>query len=209
MSWRPKLHESLTKRQRPFKQTQAYEHERLHDPDAQIRVLTLRPAPRFKDKIECNITIWDLPADTGDDVVLDYEAVSYAWGDNTLSREAVVDGQRLAITENLDIALRYLRHTDRNRSLWIDGLCIDQSNHAEKSRQVLLLRRVFTGARHVLIWLGPGDEHTGYAMDCINRFNDLRREGRELQDVYAVPGIQEEALKKGLQTLFARPWVRN
>lgn len=36
---------------------------------------------------------------------------------------------RLAVTKDLTLALKYLRHPHEERILWIDALCINQENH--------------------------------------------------------------------------------
>lgn len=65
-----------------------------------------------------------------------------------------VDGQRLWTTENLYIALQYLRSRDQDRILWIDAICINQSDLAEKNQQVLEMGKIFSHAARVMFWLG-------------------------------------------------------
>jgi hypothetical protein len=55
---------------------------------------------------------------------LGYGALSYVWGTEIFPRTAFVDGNDMSIGINIEYALRYLRHTDRARALWIDALCI-------------------------------------------------------------------------------------
>lgn len=43
---------------------------------------------------------------------------------------------RLNIKDNLHEALRHLRDEDDATLLWVDGICIDQENEAEKGAQV-------------------------------------------------------------------------
>ena len=38
--------------------------------------------------------------------------------------------------------------------LWIDSICINQSDLAEKSSQVNLMRRIYRKAKRVIVWLG-------------------------------------------------------
>ncbi|KZL82237.1 heterokaryon incompatibility protein [Colletotrichum incanum] len=39
--------------------------------------------------------------------------------------------------------------------MWIDAFCINQSNNDEKQRQVLLMHRIYSSAKNVVIWMGP------------------------------------------------------
>ena len=53
---------------------------------------------------------------------INYEAVSYAWGDVSLKATVTCDGKSLDVTRNLHRALSHLRLRDRPRFLWIDGI---------------------------------------------------------------------------------------
>ena len=47
---------------------------------------------------------------------------------------------------------------DSARDLWIDAICVDQSNLNERGEQVTLMSRIFGGAANVLVWLGESPE---------------------------------------------------
>ena len=46
---------------------------------------------------------------------------------------------------------------DVNSPIWIDALCINQDDAAERASQVQLMGRVFQDASCVFAWLGPPD----------------------------------------------------
>jgi len=52
------------------------------------------------------------------------------------------------------LALRYLRYEDRERILWVDAICINQTDLAEKSSQLKMMRDIYTSAERVVVWLG-------------------------------------------------------
>jgi hypothetical protein len=93
-----------------------------------------------------------------------YEALSHCWGKP--ARLDKGEGDQISIVENdqysllpirgnLGAALRRLRNkTGSYRRLWIDAICIDQDNNAEKSEQIPLMDRIFQEADRVCIWLG-------------------------------------------------------
>lgn len=83
-----------------------------------------------------------------------YETLSYVWGDQSHTRQITCDGSPRTITESLFLALSRLRLRDKPRTVWIDQLCIDQTNHVEESRQVSVMRDIYRKARQGLIWLG-------------------------------------------------------
>jgi hypothetical protein len=94
--------------------------------------------------------------------IASYEALSYAWGrEGTYNESRVaVAGGHLKITYNLDTALRHIRLRDRTRVLWIDAVCINQSDDVEKSDQVAQMRDVYEFASTVLVWLGNEGLHS-------------------------------------------------
>jgi hypothetical protein len=84
-----------------------------------------------------------------------YRALSYVWGDSNDRTEILVDGCRLGITPNLDAAIRHLfigGHLEPR--VWIDSICVNQADKAERSSQVLLMRRLYQNAERVVVWLG-------------------------------------------------------
>jgi len=87
-----------------------------------------------------------------DDLEGRYEAVSYVWGEPILNFPVyhINDGSRVLVTENLDQALRKLRHRLDPRWLWADAMCINQSDSQEKARQIPLMVDIFRGAKGVL-----------------------------------------------------------
>ena len=58
------------------------------------------------------------------------------------------------VTENLALALRYLRRAKTPRTLWADALCINQKDEAEKEMQIQQMDRIYANSSPVLVWLG-------------------------------------------------------
>lgn len=116
----------------------------------------------------------------------EYEALSYAWGSEAdpsrvrvRSRSHKYDSHSyyLSITRNLNDALRALRKyhpaagnpenslaSTLERVLWIDAICIDQANAAEKGPQVAMMGSIYESASRVVAWLGPADGTSHRAM---------------------------------------------
>lgn len=72
--------------------------------------------------IHCEIfQAWlDQPED-----IMPYEALSYTWGSTEKTDKIDINGTELPVTQNLYLALQYLRLENEDRILWIDGLCIN------------------------------------------------------------------------------------
>lgn len=91
---------------------------------------------------------------------LPYVALSYTWGQPNFTEALLLDGSRvLHITSTLAGALRRFRYASALRWIWVDALCINQHDNAEKSRQIPLMADIYKGASRVMVWLGhePGD----------------------------------------------------
>jgi hypothetical protein len=58
---------------------------------------------------------------------------------------------------NLWWALSHLRGVEKERTFWIDALCIDQKNEGERNHQVGQMSRIYTRAKRVVVWLGRED----------------------------------------------------
>ncbi|KAL8836986.1 MAG: hypothetical protein Q9176_005987 [Flavoplaca citrina] len=87
----------------------------------------------------------------------EYEALSYVWGKDDNPNFLHLPGGHLKVTENLASALRGLRYGGRCRLLWMDAVCIHQSDSTEKAQQVALMARIYRKAFRVLAWLGKDD----------------------------------------------------
>ncbi|KAI8712787.1 HET domain-containing protein [Fusarium sp. LHS14.1] len=102
-----------------------------------------------------------------------YSALSYVWGDVSDTIEISINGFSLKIGRNLHAGLEQLREIGVHDWLWIDSICIQQSDLDEKSYQVGLMREIFSNADRVYSWLGPGSNGSDTAMDFISRIGPI------------------------------------
>ena len=117
--------------------------------DTQITLLVLQPHRDSNARIQCDTMIVSLG--TGPK----YETLSYVWGDPAHGTAAItVNGQEIHITQNLHSALLRLRQQDITSTLWIDQLCIDQNNVEEKTRQVQIMREIYSNCSLCYFWMG-------------------------------------------------------
>ncbi|KAK4986681.1 hypothetical protein LTR50_005126 [Elasticomyces elasticus] len=146
--------------------------------------------------------------------ILRYSALSYAWGSTVCGKNILCNGHVVKITNNLYNALRYFRRSDRTLSLWIDQLCIDQSDNDEKSGQVSMMGRIYGFSWNTIVWLGEAQDNSDKALETIeNIFYSMRyvTNGRHppLEDFERLsiptPG---SALWQDLNLLLGRPWFR-
>lgn len=116
-----------------------------------IRLLELLPG-KWTDELSCRMFVVSLDDDPY------YEALSYVWGEPDLCRPIWVNGSPRSITRNLDRALRRLRQPSRTRVMWIDALCINQSNVEERSHQVNMMGTIFSRTAEALLFLADYEE---------------------------------------------------
>ncbi|KAL3595535.1 hypothetical protein FPOAC2_09876 [Fusarium poae] len=106
-----------------------------------------------------------------------YEALSYTWGSQnstsyvaveaiTTTNDGIVHPHQgfLTIGENLDEALRHLRYPHKPRIMWIDALCINQSDIQERNHEVKRMGDIFRLATRVVAWIGPAYEGSTLAL---------------------------------------------
>ncbi|KAH6644159.1 heterokaryon incompatibility protein-domain-containing protein, partial [Boeremia exigua] len=118
---------------------------------------------------ECEL----LHAYVGDDNDgMEYEALSYTWGDLAKPCNIKVNGQVMHITKNLSEVLEHLRLEHEDRFLWIDALCINQDDYKERGHQVRQMASIYERARQVIFWLGTATVETNRAFHLMQLFGN-------------------------------------
>jgi hypothetical protein len=128
--------------------------------DEKTRLIVLQPG-QHRDDLQCHIKHIHSLQDQ------EYEALSYTWGEESKEHSIFFAGREFKVTTNLDAALRQLRLIDKVRVLWVDAICIDQNDDAEKSRQVRIMQEIYANAKQVVVWLGVGTEKDSRAFGCL------------------------------------------
>ncbi|KAE8165655.1 heterokaryon incompatibility protein-domain-containing protein [Aspergillus tamarii] len=119
------------------------------EPD-EFRVLKLiEVQPRIEFTLE-TFSIYEAP---------EYEALSYAWGTSLEMEESVCNGAHFRISQALGQALRGIHAHSQGGWIWVDAICINQTDAEEKAHQVAGMGELYSCADQVLIWLGdPADQ---------------------------------------------------
>ncbi|KAH6705277.1 heterokaryon incompatibility protein-domain-containing protein [Leptodontidium sp. MPI-SDFR-AT-0119] len=162
-----------------FKRSKLYRPLRKSD----IRVVKFRPyLPALDNLHRIEARLYHVSLDTA----TDFFALSYVWGDPNSTRTISLDGRDFPVTNNLWWAITYIRnrfsanrkphdkilsqlnidHTggsdqgweDYAICWWIDAICINQADLVEKSKQVPRMKRLYSTATRVAVWLGHVDD---------------------------------------------------
>lgn len=193
---------------------QSKQAEKLYTPleDWQIRVLALHPGSGDA-SLTGDLHVAAHRADGG--VVLleerrwvDYEALSYCWGEPCFDSEFQCKDNSYPITRNLHAALWHLRKQKEVRYLWIDALCINQYDFHERSSQVAKMLSIYKRASEVIVWLGEGGPNTSvvsaYAR-YIRPAGNLRYPDQTTKElVTALPDNLHRVLCKGTSKLWCK-----
>jgi hypothetical protein len=121
-------------------------------PEDQFRLVQLRPSAGLTDSLVADLQVVEF--DEIGQRHPKYIALSYGHEYQQLSRPLILNGVPTQITVNLDLALRTLRSSDCVVTIWVDALCINPRDAAEKSRYISLRSQIFRYAIHVEIHLG-------------------------------------------------------
>lgn len=97
----------------------------------------------------------------------DHVCLSYVCGDDVAANVILLNDQPYRIRNNLFHFLKTARADGNLDWLWIDSICIDQIKIPERNRQVQQMASIYGTARHVLIWLGLGDDLSQRALSLV------------------------------------------
>ncbi|KAI3317242.1 heterokaryon incompatibility protein-domain-containing protein [Xylariaceae sp. AK1471] len=193
----------------------------------EIRILRLYQSKRPDEPLRADLFKRKL-----EDVEGGYEALSYCWGTQkatynmhirdlnatTSGRESKAPPTSIAdiwktavnaishtdfkIRKNLHDALLQLRSKYRDVYLWVDAICIDQSERGkvEKAMQLAMMSRIYNSASNVCVWLGEGYDGAEIAFSFIRDIMDYRNFDEMILD----PGAKEAW--RNLITIMKAPW---
>ena len=149
-----------------------YHYKRI--PEDEVRLLIIGPGS-FDEQVNATLLVVnDEQLGTED---YPYCALSYNWGNSaddsiiviqddpasspvkSITKavdvlKAAVQDKMIKIKPNLYEALRHLRKDNEPIALWVDALCINQSDTKEKEEQVLKMAHIYRKAYNANVWLG-------------------------------------------------------
>ena len=186
-----------------------YRYEILSEPKTTIRLLRLQPGSginQVKAELVNDVPLSSPPA---------YEALSYAWDKVPASMDQRLEGDKtpvqifsnsgqvlgaILVSDGLIQALYQLRYSKSTpRLLWIDQLCINQSESGEVTSQLKIMRSIYEKASQTIVWLGKGSASDGEAISTITGCCDHRKEV-ERSAANLLSHLRQEAFKVGVET---------
>ncbi|CZT43817.1 uncharacterized protein RSE6_03905 [Rhynchosporium secalis] len=126
--------------------------------------------------------------------------------------------EKLFLSRNVAGLLRFLRQKDTKRVLWLDAVCINQADIAEKSAQMSRMRGIFSMASRVIVFIGPPTEDSKLAMETLNYLGKQAGSTTERRRLPAPDTVEKTWFESSVQLpyddstwevigkLLKRPW---
>jgi Heterokaryon incompatibility protein (HET) len=123
-----------------------YKYQSLDTPERQIRLIKITRG--LIKGITCSLEHYPL------NKAAKYEAISYTWGSPKKDHVVFCGKAYLPTTRNVYMIFQDRASYFKTRWLWIDAICINQADEAEKSIQVGMMGDIYQNAKRVVVWLG-------------------------------------------------------
>ena len=122
-----------------------------------------------------------------------YTSISHYWKhlkDDRPESEIIVNKKPFKVTKNVLQLLRKLRNPNGDVNLWIDVLCIKQSDRDEKSQQVGIMGEIYKKSEKGILWLGEArdDNEKKSAILATKFLEELARQSTKLNEYFTEEG---------------------
>ena len=191
------------------KEDEPFKYSTLEQP-RHIRLLQVS-SDETSNRLLCKFTHTSL-----DNLTFRYLAFSYCWGDPTPTDKVWCSEHRyLNINSSAAAMLRCIVRGKGTEHVWIDALCIDQSNLVEKGQQVRLMRDIYQSATRVNAWVGNSSADSSLAMAFADTLFNTIQKICSLGQTITMATLTESPYCAfpspnwaALVTFLQRPWFR-
>lgn len=118
-----------------------------------------------------------------------YHALSYTWGAPDFTHRIECNRKELMVTASLHDLLLTLRRDYASQWLWIDAICINQSDPKDKSIQVRRMSTIYRQADTVIVWLGRDDASTEDGLRLLEKICQVfpSSNGQDIRSLFLDP----------------------
>jgi len=149
------------------------------DSTKEIRLITIEPG-NFSDGICCGLKV--VPINSADE----YETLSYTWGDTSATEEIKIGAMVCNVTKNLRDALRHIRSEQGVKIIWVDAICINQADLAERNTQVQMMRAIYSNASVMNAWISNAEGDAELALPFIESFSYVFNQDNRIRSILLV-----------------------
>ncbi|RYP04616.1 hypothetical protein DL764_004353 [Monosporascus ibericus] len=137
-----------------------------------------------------------------------FEAISYTWGSPEKTHQVLIDGLPFMVSEKVYRLLAAVGSLTRTGYVWIDSICINQTDAVEKSSQIVLMREIYGRASVVIAWLGETDESlAAAAREMVAEFAEQFRSATgNAVEFYLRYVLIPDGRLPALQAFLNNPW---
>ncbi|KAL1612053.1 hypothetical protein SLS60_000276 [Paraconiothyrium brasiliense] len=179
----------------------SFTYERLDPPDA-LRILELLPPSEEWNGLPALRMRQRRPSEP-------YRCLSYMWGDQTERFDILVNQKLFSVGRNLyDFLLHWAGRPEASQPLWIDAICINQTDNDEKSVQVQRMGDLFSQGEETIIWLGPGTETDTQAMRWIQTVETTVIHDDSWTKLESIVECWEDDAQDNLESFFSQDYWR-
>ncbi|EMC93899.1 hypothetical protein BAUCODRAFT_75005, partial [Baudoinia panamericana UAMH 10762] len=147
--------------------TDWYEYVPLDAVADEIRVINIMPSTDHSVPIIAHIAHCPIHCE------VTFTALSYRWSVDGAQTQIIANGQKMLIKSGLEATLRAVRMQDKVVPLWVDAICINQSDTTERSRQIPRMGTIYDNAALVISYAGPATNDSDLALEMIKLIKEL------------------------------------
>lgn len=141
-----------------------------------------------------------------------YNALSYVWGPQHDRKTIAINNKAFSVSVNLYDALCALFNCTEPHVVWIDAICINQKDDAEKVTQIPLMREIYSRAACVIAWVGREKDYSDTLFTSMDYISDLlsKVKGRVAGDNLEDCGLPDKecVIWRAMNRFFFRPWFQ-
>lgn len=102
---------------------------------------------------------------------------SYAWGASSFEKSIILNGHDFTVMDDVYSLLEIVcdgNGFEPESWLWIDSVCINQRDLAERCFQVSLMGKIYRQSRKTVVWLGESTAETDQGMDFLRHLAHMK-----------------------------------
>jgi hypothetical protein len=142
----------------------------------EIRLLKLSRAPGSSQP-SGTLEVYSLDTPKDSPNLRRFETLSYVWGRDIKSKSILINNGPLGILNSIYGFIELAASSETGFSSetlwWIDSICIDQSNLAERASQVQMMGRIYREAEGTVVWLGDKSDNSDAGVRASESFNEV------------------------------------
>jgi hypothetical protein len=141
-----------------------------------------------------------------------YNALSYVWGPQNDRETIAINTSGFSVSVELCHTLCALFRCTEPRVVWIDAICINQNDDAEKATQIPLMSEIYNRAACVVGWVGRDKDGSDDLMINMDYISDLlsKVKGLVTENTLKDHGLppKEWRVWMTVDPFLSRPWFR-